>query len=123
MRTEPPIPRGCTSDSDCPTDRACEQSVCISPCAYDPCAKYATCIVVNHKAVCTCISDYSGDPYQKDDGCSKAPLDLLVFLFWGGGGGVGIRPFIRPYVCDSGVSVSIKWVEIIISSMISGSNQ
>ncbi|ROT61488.1 hypothetical protein C7M84_020740 [Penaeus vannamei] len=86
VRTEPPIPRGCTSDSDCPTDRACEQSVCISPCAYDPCAKYATCIVVNHKAVCTCISDYSGDPYQKDDGCSKAPLDLLLFFLLGGGG-------------------------------------
>ena len=70
MITDPPILPGCVTDTDCPTDRACDRGACVFPCGYDPCAKYATCINVNHQAVCTCIAGYKGDPY-KEEGCSE----------------------------------------------------
>ncbi|KAK8736183.1 hypothetical protein OTU49_004861, partial [Cherax quadricarinatus] len=66
---EPPIIVGCTTDDECPVDKMCNQTVCVPPCNDLPCAKYALCINANHKAICNCISGYSGDPYQKDDGC------------------------------------------------------
>lgn len=66
--TEPPLPIGCTTNDQCPTDRMCDRGACVSPCGFDPCAKYALCIDANHTAICMCISGYSGDPY-KENGC------------------------------------------------------
>lgn len=69
VRTEPPPPIGCTSNEQCPQDKMCDTDLrsCVPPCDYDPCAKYATCINSDHKAICNCIAGYTGDPYQKDD--------------------------------------------------------
>jgi hypothetical protein len=55
---------GCTSNSDCPTDRQCINAQCINPCVYDnPCSPRAECRVQNHIALCRCTSGYFGNPY------------------------------------------------------------
>lgn len=69
VRPDQPPVVGCTTNEDCPLDQMCNQTVCVQPCADFPCAKYANCIDANHKAICNCYSGYSGDAYQKDDGC------------------------------------------------------
>ncbi|MPC58354.1 Cuticlin-1 [Portunus trituberculatus] len=73
IRTEPPPPAGCTIDEECPTDKACDRGNCVPPCGFDPCAKAAICVNMNHRANCTCIAGYSGDPY-KEDGCKELPF-------------------------------------------------
>ncbi|RZF34371.1 hypothetical protein LSTR_LSTR008910 [Laodelphax striatellus] len=52
----------CTANSDCPTDRACVNRQCVSPCAEDnPCKAPAECHAYNHKADCSCPPGYIGD--------------------------------------------------------------
>lgn len=59
-------PAGCTSNSQCPDDRACYEKNCVNPCQLDnPCAPQAECRASNHKAVCLCPSGYSGDPLKQ----------------------------------------------------------
>lgn len=54
---------GCTDNNDCPDYSACDQAVCINPCAQnDPCAALATCKVINHAPVCTCPDGFIGSP-------------------------------------------------------------
>lgn len=61
--TDAPIAAGCSGDLDCPDYAACENRLCINPCAIrDPCAPSANCKVVNHNPVCTCPDGYIGDP-------------------------------------------------------------
>lgn len=53
---------GCRADSDCPSDRACINSQCVSPCTEDnPCKQPAECIVYNHKVDCSCPPGFIGD--------------------------------------------------------------
>lgn len=82
--TEAPV-AGCTRNEECNTDRMCDRGVCVSPCGFDPCAKYALCIDANHTAVCICITGYSGDPY-KETGCSKYMIKFfysnIIHLVW-----------------------------------------
>lgn len=55
---------GCQSNSDCPSDRQCINSQCISPCIYDnPCSTRAECRVNNHIAMCKCPEGMIGNPY------------------------------------------------------------
>uniref|UniRef100_A0A8D8TXE6 Neurogenic locus notch homolog protein 1 n=1 Tax=Cacopsylla melanoneura TaxID=428564 RepID=A0A8D8TXE6_9HEMI len=55
----PPITAvGCTSDEQCPSDRACVTGRCISPCH---CAPDAECHLFNHKPVCSCPVGYVGN--------------------------------------------------------------
>lgn len=62
---------GCRSNNDCPTDRACVNAQCISPCVYEhPCAPRAECRVQNHLAVCRCPPGLIGNPYV---GCRPEP--------------------------------------------------
>lgn len=50
----------CLQDPDCPTNLRCEAEQCVDPCA---CADKAECNAHNHKGICNCIPDYTGDPY------------------------------------------------------------
>jgi hypothetical protein len=74
-----PIESGCTSDSECPANQACQNRKCINPCSIEnPCAKLATCIASNHRATCQCPSGMTGDPYVT---CS---LSKYLELCWTG---------------------------------------
>ncbi len=60
---EPSLATGCSTNSECPDYSACENRICINPCAIeDPCAPLATCRVVNHEPVCTCPDGFIGSP-------------------------------------------------------------
>lgn len=58
-----PIPAitevACTSDSQCPSDRACVNGICQNPCN---CGPNAECTVRNNKPICSCVPGYEGNP-------------------------------------------------------------
>lgn len=54
----------CVINSDCSLDRACYNQRCRDPCI-DACGVGAICNVINHKAVCSCPTDYYGSPYTE----------------------------------------------------------
>lgn len=61
--TEPSLASGCADNTECPDYAACENRLCINPCAVrDPCAPLATCRVVGHEPVCTCPDGFVGSP-------------------------------------------------------------
>ncbi|VEN60882.1 unnamed protein product, partial [Callosobruchus maculatus] len=49
----------CISDSDCPSEKACFNSICKNPCN---CGPNAECRVKNHKPICTCRQGFDGNP-------------------------------------------------------------
>lgn len=62
---------GCRSNSDCPSDKACENAVCVNPCVYDHvCAPQAECTPQNHMPVCKCQEGFIGNPYVD---CRREP--------------------------------------------------
>ena len=50
----------CLIDSDCRNTLKCENEKCVDPCA---CAQFADCTPRNHRGICTCFPDYTGNPY------------------------------------------------------------
>eukprot|EP00121_Abeoforma_whisleri_P005603 Awhi_evm1s5082 len=63
----------CTSDAMCDGDQACIYNECVDPCADSPCGIGATCEVINHRPVCSCLNGFSGDPLvecQDPNACS-----------------------------------------------------
>lgn len=62
---------GCRSNSDCPSDKACENAVCVNPCVYDNvCSPRAECIPQNHMPICKCSEGFFGNPYVD---CKREP--------------------------------------------------
>jgi hypothetical protein len=53
----------CVLNSDCSSNQACINNKCKDPCP-GACGQNAQCTVLNHNAVCSCISSYTGDPYS-----------------------------------------------------------
>lgn len=73
MINQPPNCRAeCTSDSHCADDMMCIKHHCKESCGYGVCGPYAKCRVEEHKPICECIEDYTGDPYL---GCSLNQTD------------------------------------------------
>ena len=62
-------PYECLTDPECPTTLACRNEKCVDPCN---CAAYAECDARNHRGICTCITDYTGDPYF--EGCRPSKI-------------------------------------------------
>lgn len=63
---------GCRSNSDCPSDKGCENAQCVNPCVYDnQCSPRAECSPQNHMAVCKCPPGYIGNPYVD---CKPEPV-------------------------------------------------
>lgn len=59
----------CTTDSDCPSTKACVNAQCVNPCdASNPCVEPAECKVYNHQPDCSCPPGYLGDLAR---GCFK----------------------------------------------------
>ena len=67
-------PYECLSDPDCPTTQKCENEKCVDPCQ---CARFADCSPRNHRGYCTCIPDYTGDPYGV--ACTPSKLSEKAF--------------------------------------------
>ena len=63
----------CLKDPDCPTTLTCRNEKCVDPC---DCARNAECNPRNHRGICKCIPDYTGDPY----GISCTPSKIISFL-------------------------------------------
>ena len=53
----------CTIDSDCLTTLACVRSKCENPCP-GTCGQNAECQVINHLPSCSCLPNYTGNPFQ-----------------------------------------------------------
>ena len=53
----------CQSDSECSPLMACMNRRCVDPCGVNPCAETAECQIENHRHVCQCPKDFSGDPF------------------------------------------------------------
>ncbi|XP_029680457.1 neurogenic locus notch homolog protein 3-like, partial [Formica exsecta] len=56
----------CVTNADCDRSKACLNNKCINPCP-DTCGQDATCRVVNHAPMCSCLPGYTGDPVN---GCT-----------------------------------------------------
>ena len=59
--------RECEVHRDCASTLACENYKCINPCDRGICGINAECRVQNHNAICSCISGYFGDPFNRCD--------------------------------------------------------
>lgn len=53
----------CVLSSDCPGDKACENSRCVSPCTVGICGSGADCRAINHSPVCSCPVNLIGNPF------------------------------------------------------------
>lgn len=74
----PPALPECTSDSDCPTSRACMNNHCQDPCAVSyPCGEFAECTTVQHRPICNCPDGWAGSPQGY---CYKREYINSVFL-------------------------------------------
>lgn len=67
----------CIMNSDCPKNLACNQYKCRNPCL-STCGQNALCQVINHVAHCTCVSGYSGNPFNY---CSLQIARKIFFHF------------------------------------------
>lgn len=78
--------------SECPLHRACVNNKCADPCP-GTCGYNARCNVVNHIPICSCVKNYTGDPFN---GCkvleSKNLISVLMPL---------ILFFMHPKICFS----------------------
>lgn len=54
----------CTVNTDCPSNRICQQNKCQDPCP-GTCGVNADCQTINHAPLCICPPGYTGNPFQK----------------------------------------------------------
>lgn len=52
----------CSINSECLSNLACIREKCIDPCP-GSCGTNAKCNVINHIPICTCLEEYTGDPF------------------------------------------------------------
>ncbi|UYV71427.1 dp [Cordylochernes scorpioides] len=54
---------GCRLDAECPLTESCINYQCINPCASPTvCGTNAQCQPINHRPLCTCLPQFTGDP-------------------------------------------------------------
>lgn len=54
----------CVTSSECPLNLACIAQKCADPCP-GSCGINALCQVVNHNPICSCASQFTGDPFVR----------------------------------------------------------
>lgn len=54
----------CVISSECPINRACLNQKCIDPCP-GTCGIEAQCETLNHNPICSCLPNYTGDPFVR----------------------------------------------------------
>ena len=52
----------CLTDPECATTLTCRNEKCVDPC---DCALNADCTAINHRGICECFPDHTGDPYGR----------------------------------------------------------
>ena len=62
-----------TINSECPSNRACQNERCVDPCP-GSCGAFADCVVITHRSVCSCKTGYTGDPFA---GCNLIPSKTI----------------------------------------------
>lgn len=67
----------CLINPECASQLACVNQKCRDPCP-GSCGQHATCAVINHNPVCTCIPGFVGDPFI---GCSEAIGKLFFPIY------------------------------------------
>lgn len=64
----------CLTDPDCATTLTCRNEKCVDPC---DCALNAECTPVNHRGICECFPDHTGDPYGRICDPSKNSFQFI----------------------------------------------
>lgn len=54
----------CTISAECAFDKSCHNQKCVDPCP-GICGLHAMCRPVNHAAICSCMSGFTGDPFTR----------------------------------------------------------
>lgn len=60
--TPPTCRPECTTNQECPGNLACINQKCVDPCV-GTCGNNAKCTVVDHKPICVCLQQYTGNPF------------------------------------------------------------
>lgn len=68
----------CIVSSECPADKACMNNKCINPCSRNVCGIKATCKVLNHSPLCSCIPPLIGNPLFE---CYPQSGKYILLLF------------------------------------------
>lgn len=63
----------CVVSSECSLDKACVNQKCADPCP-GTCGINAQCKTINHSPVCSCQSDFTGDPFTR---CFPIPRKII----------------------------------------------
>ena len=63
----------CVLNTECPTTQACINQKCRDPCP-GTCGLNAECRVAIHRAVCTCLNGYEGDPFRRCQPIREPPV-------------------------------------------------
>lgn len=67
----------CSINPECPSHQACIREKCRDPCP-GSCGIDAQCNVINHIPVCTCPTEYTGNPFFS---CILKPFERKHYLF------------------------------------------
>lgn len=70
----------CTINAECPANMVCMRQKCRDPCP-GLCGIMAECSVVDHVPICSCLPDYTGDPFVQCSINSCKILYLQVYNF------------------------------------------
>lgn len=70
----------CLVSSECAQDKACVNQKCVNACTPGVCAENAICKVVNHKAICSCPSGFTGDPFIRCNRIPCKPRFVLLYI-------------------------------------------
>lgn len=73
--TPPACRPECTTNSECPLDKACINRKCEDPCP-GTCGLNAECRTLNHIPMCDCLPSYTGDAFTR---CYRQPRKKLNF--------------------------------------------
>lgn len=65
----------CVTSAECPREKACINQKCENPCI-NACGTNAECKVINHSPICTCVSQYTGDPFTR---CNPIPRKYYIW--------------------------------------------
>lgn len=68
---------GCRSDDECSDTDKCVAGVCTLACSVDRCGINAQCISKNHRGLCTCPSDYTGNALIECIPVPKYPISVV----------------------------------------------
>ncbi|XP_065203128.1 uncharacterized protein LOC135833319 [Planococcus citri] len=67
----------CTTDFDCPQNKACSEQKCQDPCI-TACSQNAQCLVANHTPICSCLPSFTGNASVECVKEQQPPKDLCI---------------------------------------------